>query len=187
MTQIFSESADSDAVNLSALVGLFYGKRPETLARFRRVAGDALPPAYAQLLDHENHMTITVEAYYGSPVDVRVVRRLESGDRYSREILLATQGDGRIVQYGIVRLRPDRLQPHVWEEVRRGDVPLGRVLIRNNVFRQVELSALWEVTAGTALAELLQLPPESTTYGRTARIYCDGEPAIELLEIVAPV
>jgi hypothetical protein len=61
------------------------------------------------------------------------------------------------------------------------------VLIQHNVFRQVELIALWKVTAGAELARLLEIAPGTTTYGRTARIFCDGEPAIELLEIVAPV
>jgi hypothetical protein len=30
------------------------------------------------------------------------------------------------------------------------------------------------------------MPPEQATYGRTAFIYCDGYPAVELLEIVSP-
>jgi hypothetical protein len=29
--------------------------------------------------------------------------------------------------------------------------------------------------------------PVQITYGRTAIIHCDGEPAVELLEIVTPV
>jgi hypothetical protein len=36
------------------------------------------------------------------------------------------------------------------------------------------------------LATLLGIATSSTIYGRTALIYCDGEPAVELLEIVAP-
>jgi hypothetical protein len=34
---------------------------------------------------------------------------------------------------------------------------------------------------------LFQLDRPQTTYGRTALIECDGEPAIELLEIVSPI
>jgi len=34
--------------------------------------------------------------------------------------------------------------------------------------------------------ELPQHAPGQTTYGRTALIYCNGEPAVELLEIVTP-
>jgi hypothetical protein len=34
---------------------------------------------------------------------------------------------------------------------------------------------------------LLEVPKGTLTYGRTALIHCNQEPAIELLEIVAPV
>jgi hypothetical protein len=34
---------------------------------------------------------------------------------------------------------------------------------------------------------LLGVPEGTTTFGRTAMIHCNGEPAVELLEIVAPV
>src|SRR2546421_10210646 len=66
---------------------------------------EALPEPYRGLLVHNHHMTVTVEAFYGSLVDVRVLERLHDGDTYARKILLALQSDGRIVQSGIVRIR----------------------------------------------------------------------------------
>ena len=65
-------------------------------------------------------------------------------------------------------------------------IPLGRVLINHGVLRRVELSQLWKVVPGVDLCSLFKLDQAVDTYGRTAIIYCDGEPAIELLEIVAP-
>jgi chorismate-pyruvate lyase len=180
-------AGSAGSIDLDALVQLFYADQPGELASFVAVDGESLTPGYRQLLEHDSHMTIAVEEFHRSPVDVQVQRTLETGGKYSREILLVARDSGKVVQYGIVRLRPDRLQRHVWEEVQQGKAPLGQVLIRNDVFRQVELVALWKVTAGAALAKLLAIPPGTTTYGRTARIFCDGEPAIELLEIVAPV
>jgi chorismate-pyruvate lyase len=180
-------AGSADSVDLSALLQLFYPEQPGELASFEAVDGESLAASYRQLLEHDSHMTIAVEEFHDSPVDVQVQRTLQAGGKYSREILLVARGSGKVVQYGIVRLRPDRLQPHVWEEVQQGKTPLGQVLIRNDVFRQVELVALWKVTAGAVLAKLLAIPAGTTTYGRTARIFCDGDPAIELLEIVAPV
>ncbi len=177
----------ADSVDLAALLQLFYPDQPQELATFEHVDGDSLAPAYRQLLEHDSHMTITVEAFHGSTVDVRVQRSLQSDGRYSREILLVARKTAKVVQYGIVRLRPDLLQPQVWQEIQEGQTPLGQVLIRHDVFRHVELVALWKVTAGPGLAKLLEIDTGATTYGRTARIFCDGEPAIELLEIVAPV
>ena len=64
--------------------------------------------------------------------------------------------------------------------------PLGRVLIEHNVLREVQLASLYRVMPGPALCELFALADPLATYGRTAFIYCDGYPAVELLEIVAP-
>ncbi len=177
----------SDAVDLSTLVSLFYPGDGGELADFEPVSGEGMPDDFRRLLDHHSHMTITVEAFHESPVDVRVIQSSERDGWYCREILLVSRQGGQVVQYGIVRLRPDRFHPDVWSEIREGQVPLGQVLINHNVFRQVELVALWRAFPGPALARWLSISEADTTYGRTARIFCDGEPAIELLEIVAPV
>jgi len=177
----------ADAVDLGSLLQLFYADQPGKLATFEPAEASSMQPAYRQLLEHDEHMTITVEAFYNSPVDVRVQRTTLGSGTYSREIVLVARESGKVVQYGIVRLRPAALQPEVWQEIQERQTPLGKVLIQHNVFRQVELVALWKVTAGAELARLLEIAPGAVTYGRTARIFCDGEPAIELLEIVAPV
>jgi chorismate-pyruvate lyase len=60
---------------------------------------------------------------------------------------------------------------------------LGRVLIRHNVLRHVELQQLWHVNPSPQLRELLQLAAGEPLYGRSARIVVEGRPAVELLEI----
>jgi phenylpyruvate tautomerase PptA (4-oxalocrotonate tautomerase family) len=64
--------------------------------------------------------------------------------------------------------------------------PLGRVLIQHNVLREVQLTSLWRINPAEELRNLLDLPAGQIIYGRTALIYCNGEPAVELLEIVTP-
>ena len=46
---------------------------------------------------------------------------------------------------------------------------------------------LFRVEAGAGLTRMFGCALGAITYGRTALIYCNGEPAIELIEIVAPV
>ena len=111
----------------------------------------------------------------------------ERADWYAREITLHRQSDQAPVQYGIVRLNIPSLASDVWQEIRSRKIPLGRVLISHNVLREVELCGLWEVVAGPELARLLGMEVGQVTYGRTARIFCDYLPAIELLEIVSPL
>jgi chorismate-pyruvate lyase len=174
------------APSLRELVRLFY-ERPEQLGTFEQIAAAAdVPQPYRRLLAHNEHMTVTVEAFHGSKVDVRVLATKRDGDFYSRKIVLTLQSNGKVVQFGIPRLNFALLDADVRREIESQTKPLGRVLIDHNVLREVQLVSLWKVTPGPDLCRLFELPHPQTTYGRTALIYCNGEPAIELLEIVTP-
>lgn len=177
--------ATPPAVELDEIIAIFYHDASR-LGQFAHCRSEDLPAAYQAMLDHEEHMTVTVERRHASPVDVQVLESRLTDSHYMRKILLRRQSDGRVVQYGIVRLALSALQPVVRDEIMAQQIPLGRVLILHNVLRQVQLNALWRVTCGTELGELLDVPVGQVTYGRTALIYCDGEPAVELLEIVTP-
>ncbi len=188
------------SIEIEHLVGQFYSLTEEAdsesgLERATRLRSElavfesveSVPPPFDQLLDHHKHMTVTVEAFHGQKVDVVVHRTKRLDNWYSREITLVTQQDKKIVQYGIVRLNVDQLSEPVWSRIESETTPLGRVLIDHNVLRQVQLCGLWRVNAGPSLASIMQVENGETLFGRTALIYCDGDPAIELLEIVAPV
>jgi len=175
------------AVDLAQLIGLFFPTGDDSdLGVFESVGSAAVPNPYGKLLDHHSHMTVAVESHFNSPVNVRVVRTKKDDTWYAREILLSTQDDHTIVQYGIVRIRFKMLSKPVWREIEAGLKPLGRVLIEHEVMRQVELVGLWRVACGPRLASHFSVKNHHLTYGRTARIFCDSEPAIELLEIVRP-
>ena len=89
-----------------------------------------------------------------------------------------------MIQYGIVRLNLDYVGQDARREIESEQIPLGRVLITHNVLRNVRLLSLWKVTPGEELRKLFGLDTPETCYGRTALIYCNGVPAVELLEIV---
>lgn len=171
--------------DVDTLTGLFYAQ-PEQLGRFAEATSDSLPEVHRALLDHEHHMTVTVETHYGSPVDVRVLDKVLTPTHYARKILLVSQANGAVVQFGIMRVNLAYLSEPVRREIESEKTPLGRVLIKHNVLRKVHLVQLWRVTPGPDLRQYFGLTDESVTYGRTALIECDGEPAVELLEIVRP-
>ena len=167
------------------LVRIFHRDLGE-LGRFHARAPADLPPVPRQLLAHDQHMTVTVEAHHGCPVRVDVLHTWETDTVYAREILLRRTSDDAVVQFGIVRLRWAYLGEAVRAEIQARRRPLGRILIEHDVLRTVECRTLWEVSAGACLAAWTGLPEGGTTYGRTARIHVEGRPAIELLEIVVP-
>ena len=174
-----------DIVHLDWLVHMFHADR-EPLGEFEPQDVAAVPEVYRRLLAHDQHMTVTVEQHYGCQVDVDILQRRIDEPFYSREILLRCQGERKVVQYGIVRLFLPVLEPAVREEILAGQIPLGRIMIAHDVLRQVKLGEVWRVRCGPRLSEVFDVPAGSTTYGRTALIYFDSQPALELLEIVAP-
>ncbi len=179
-------SGSTPPVSLDALLSLFY-EDSGTLARFVRVEAKEAPADYQRLLAHTSHMTVTVEAFYDDRLDVHVLRSHQDGLHYCREILLSTQRGKKVVQYGIVRLHLGMVPEGAKREILSEGKPLGRVLIEHDVLRQVECIDLFRVEAGEGLAKMFGCALGAITYGRTALIYCNGEPAIELIEIVAPV
>ena len=173
------------APDLETLLSLFYQDTAE-FGGIKATPADDMPTVARKLLDHEHHMTVTVEDYHHCEVDVQVLETLFDGQAYSRKILLTKQTDRAVVQFGIVRLNFEFLAAHVQQEIMAEETPLGKILINHNVLRRVELSQLWEIQAGHDLAELFRVTPGTIIYGRTAWIYCNGKPAIELLEVVTP-
>ena len=171
---------------LHALIELFPDSEP-LIARAEHVAAPLMPEPYRKMLAHEHHMTVTMEQYHGGPVDVKVLAQRDIGDHYCRKILLTKRGSDHVVQFGIVQFDLSFVTPAVRDEILAGEIPLGRVLIRHNVLRHIDLGALLRIEAGPGLAKLLQMNEGGLTYGRLATIFCNGRPAVDLLEITAPL
>jgi hypothetical protein len=104
-----------------------------------------------------------------------------------RKIALRKHGTDEVVQFGLVRFNFDYVTPKVREEILAEKIPLGRVLIQHNVFRHVDLGAIIRFVAGPGMAKYLQMKEGEVTYGRLATIFCNGSPAIDLLEISSPL
>ncbi len=158
----------------------------EHFGELHPIAPEHLPEPARTLLDHTRHMTVAMERFHGGPVGLRVVQRTDGLDGpYAREILLH-RADGRVVQHGIVRIDLGRLPPDVAAAIRTEAAPLGRILLDAGLLCDVHDVQLLSIVTGPWLARLLQAPPGAKTFGRVALIGLDGQPVIELLEIVAP-
>jgi chorismate-pyruvate lyase len=170
--------------DLDTLLALF--QPASYLQAAELVPADRVPEPYHRLLVHEHHMTVTVEAHHGDLVNVIVLDHRQDNGSYARKILLALQETGKVVQFGLVRIHLEYCGAAVRAEVLSQKTPLGRILIRHNVLRRIEPTAFLRITPGSELMGWFGLDQPATMYGRLALIHCDGKPAIELLEIVAP-
>ncbi len=171
---------------LEALIDLF-PREDALIADAEHVPSSQTPEPYKQMLAHDHHMTVTMESYHQSSVDVRVLDQRLDGETYVRKILLLKSGTDEVVQFGIVRFNFQYVTDDVRREILAGETPLGRVLINHNVLRHIDLGAILRITAGPDLASLLQMPEGGVTYGRLATIFCNNKPAVDLLEISAPL
>jgi chorismate-pyruvate lyase len=171
--------------DLHTLTALFPPVGSE-IPEFEFVPADEVPPPYHGLLVHEHHMTVTVEAYHHDLVDVRILARKQTADWYARKILLTLHKTGKVVQFGIMRIRLAYCDRAVRDEIVAGQTPLGRILIQHDVLRRIEPCAYLRVIPGSAMMAWFGLDRPLPTYGRLALIHCNEKPAVELLEIVAP-
>jgi hypothetical protein len=169
---------------LQALFALF--PAVDEIRGYEYLRGDQVPAPYQQLLVHDHHMTVTVEEFHGSKVDVRVLERRTDGDAYARKILLARQSDKAVVQFGIVRIRLDACGDDVRRELVAESTPVGRVLITHGILTQVKPKSFLRVVPGPAMMAWFGLDAPVSMYGRTAEIAWNGKRAVEVLEIVRP-
>ncbi len=173
---------------LQALLDLFPSAQQDALIRqAEHVPSTLTPQPYKRLLVHNHHMTVTMEDYHGAPVAVRVLERKQDGDIYSRKILLLKEGTDQVVQFGIVRFDLSYVTPAVRDEILAAQTPLGRILIQHNVLRHIDLGAVLRLQVGPELADYFRCEPDTWTYGRLATIFCNLKPAVDLLEIPAPL
>jgi chorismate-pyruvate lyase len=152
-----------------------------------RMAGATLPEPYRSLLVHSRHMTVTVEAHYGQPVDVVVLESIRDGDDYGRKILLKLRDGSQVVQFGAVQINLALLPIAVRTAIEAEDIPLGRVLIEHNVLTHVEPMAYFQISADAEFAKWFAIEIDTMLYGRLGAIFAGDAAAIEVLEVLAPV
>ena len=151
------------------------------------VQPEEIPHPDDQLLVHHEHMTVTLERFHGSPVDVHVQdEHLDTaGELYTRRIFLTPRSAPRKpVEWGIVRLDFRYMDDAVRDEILRKQLPLGAILIKHEVHRRIKPRFFVRFPPGGPVLGLFGAKESRPVYGRLGTIYCDEEPAIELLEIV---
>jgi hypothetical protein len=179
-----SEAQESGAAN--ALEELFRPFAPQWMAQlFTLVHPDAIPQPQDALLVHHEHMTVMLQKHHGAPVAVQVLEEHHDGDIYTRKIALSPIPDGPVVEWGICRLDFRHISPEVRDEILAKQTPLGAILISHDVHRRVKPRYFLRLPPHSDVLKMFGAPDNvEPVYGRIGTIYCDDEPAIELLEIV---
>jgi len=90
--------------SLAVLAGLFKEFPSEPFPIFHLINSSDVPDTYRSLLDHEHHMTVTMESHYAEPVRVRVLSEISQNGCYSRILNLIGEKTGKIVLFGLMRV-----------------------------------------------------------------------------------
>jgi len=146
-------------------------------------AGD-VPEPFSELLVHNDHMTSRLRAHHGQPVALRVLDEVHEDPLYRRKILLTLEGTERVIEFGVVRIDFRFTPPDARAAILDQRVPLGDVLMRCASLRQIQ--PRWYVKLSTQCPIFAEFcdPALGEVYGRVGTIYCNGDPAVEVLEVV---
>jgi len=148
------------------------------------VQPENIPHPEDDLLVHHDHMTVVLQRYHGSGVEVHVMEeKLEDG-LYTRKINLTPAGTNKIVEWGIVRLYLKYIPEPARSEILAKQSPLGAILIKHDVHRRVKPRYFLRFPEGSAVLKMFGAEYAEPVYGRLGTIYCEDAPCIELLEIV---
>lgn len=154
------------------------------------VQPDEIPFPQDQLLVHHGHMTEVLQKHHGKPVAVHVQDWKLDGDLYTRKIFLTAEGSETVVEWGIVRLDFQYMSRAVRDEILARRMPLGAILIKHKVLRRIKPRWFLRFPDGGAVLNLFgpaasaAREPGGHAFGRIGTIYCQEEPAIQVLEIV---
>jgi chorismate-pyruvate lyase len=157
---------------------------PLPVPEYRFLNPQEIPEPYRHLLVHHSHMTIAQEKYHRCRIRVRVLQSQRFNGWYARQIVLLPQSAEKIVQGGMVRIHLTMLDTEVQKAIAREDTPLGHILINHDVLRRIEVTNFFQFMPGPAMQGWPGFDSNHPTYGRLGILYCDGQPAIELCEIL---
>lgn len=148
------------------------------------VGPDEIPRPFHDLLVHHDHMTTKLTEHYGRPVELRILREQIEDDLYHRQIVLTPTGSNTIIECGLVRIDLSLTTEPAREAILRCDTPLGEILIEHDVLRRIEPRWYLRIGAQAPLLASFDCSVAFDTFGRVGTIYCNDQPAIELLEVV---
>jgi chorismate-pyruvate lyase len=171
-----------------SLTGLYkiFGHPASEIPRAEAVEPDQMPEPSRYLLVHDDHMTVTMEKFHGTRVKLVVVASVHKGEEYARKILLTHGETGRAVQYGLMRINFKHTTERVRQRILDGNTPLGHILIENNVLHRVGSHTFLRISPNKEMRECFGRTEAEFVYGRLAKIYSKAQPAVDLLEVVAP-
>jgi hypothetical protein len=143
-----------------------------------------MPERDRRLLVHTRDMTSTLSTFHKSPLHVEVLQKMRLDELYLREVFLRTESD-KVVEYGVIAVALDQFTELQQAAIQAGQVPLGGLLHRFEIPFVSAPIGFVSVPAEGLSETPLQLPLDTTCFGRFNRLTKpSGEPLAWILEIL---
>jgi hypothetical protein len=148
------------------------------------VAPEQIPQPYRSLLVHQRDMTLTLEEHFGGRVALRPLSTFVSGAWYYRRVLLAQEYSGRPVEMGAIRMKLAALPRSVQAEIRRNQVPLGRILRDGGVDFTSVPREFFAVVPNAEMMGVFWMREPRTLYGRRTEVLVGGKAIGDIVEVL---
>ena len=166
----------------------FYARTGLSAPVLRELKAADVPQPYQALLVHSSDMTPTLARFYGQELGLRVLGRERQADSYKREVILWLAEDARPVEYGVIRIRLDRLPPAARRLVLEEQRPLGDILQGEAIPHLSWPQAFFRLKADAHAGAALGMQRPGFLYGRR-NVLLDGSRRLlaDVIEVLAPV
>jgi chorismate-pyruvate lyase len=148
------------------------------------IEADAIPQPYRSLLVHQRDMTLTLEAHFGGRVVLRPLSTFTIGSWYYRRVLLAQEYSGRPVEMGAIRIKLAALPRKVQADIRRNQIPLGRLLRDAGVDFTSMPREFFAVTPNPEMMGVFWMREPRTLYGRRTEVLLDAGAIGDIVEVL---
>ncbi|CAM2070296.1 hypothetical protein SCOR_33295 [Sulfidibacter corallicola] len=157
-----------------------------TLPDIELAQPEEMPSPQRDLLVHHGDMTLRLQDHYRLPIHLDTLKVMQDGDVLYRKVLLRLS-DGRIVEFGVIRIFLDVFPDEVRRLVEACYFPLGGLLHRYQIGHHSSLQGFVTCFSDGILERILGLGATTRLYGRLNRLLTDDDRCIaEVMEILPP-
>jgi hypothetical protein len=148
---------------------------------------EQVPQPQKRLLVHNADMTPALEAFYGTRVDLEVLKASQTGMIFMREVVLVLGEERTPVEFGAIQIHLSNFLPEHRKVILENQIPLGTILHDFAIEHQCYPSAYIRVIPDDFILEALHLKQPEPLYGRcNAMRDLYGWPLAEVVEILPP-
>lgn len=176
-----------DDLNLLYPLNEFYAEAGLSLPEVKRVDEASVPEPYRSLLVHENDMTHTLERFFKQSVHIQALKTHLNGKVYSRQVVLALDGDERPVEFGAIKIYLDNFPWRARQLILEEKRPLGAILHSQDIEYASCPKAFIQVSADAFINTALGLKGSNLLYGRRNELLDSSQRTLaEIIEILPP-